>query len=190
MNTGQTMLVIIAFSLLSTLTLSVNSTLIRTNASGLEMEATLDAVSIGQSALDEILSKDFDEKTTNSARAFSYNDITLPQNFGPDGSAEAVTGNNGTDTSITGSFQSKTKFDDIDDYNGYTRMAWNPRLGWFRVQGQVEYVNEDEPNTVLSSTTFFKRVTVTVSHPNMAKDNNDQVIPLVMRDISVYRRYF
>jgi hypothetical protein len=190
MNTGQTTLVISAFSLLSTLSLSVNSTLIRTNSSGLEMEATLDAVSVGQSALDEVLSKDFDEKTIDNVRAFSYNDITLPQNFGPDGGAEAITGNNGIDTSGTGSFQSKTKFDDVDDYNGYTRMAWNPRLGWFRVQVQVQYVNEDDPNTVVSSGTFFKRVTVTVSHPNMTKDNNDQVIPLVMRDISVYRRYF
>jgi len=190
MNTGQILLVIGAFVVLSTLTLNVNATLVKTSTTGLEMEANLDALSIGQTMLDEILTKEFDEKTLDGVRAFSPDDLTPGYQFGPDGSAEQITGNGGVDTSMTGHFQSKVKFDDVDDYDNYTRKAWNPRFGWFTVTVKIEYVNEDIPDYITYWNSFYKRISVTVSQANMVKDFDDNVIPLVMRDLSVYRRYF
>jgi hypothetical protein len=190
MNTGQILLVIGAFVVLSTLTLNVNASLIKTSTTGLEMEANLDALSIGQTMLDEILTKEFDEKTLNGVRAFLPSDLTPVYQLGRDGAGEQITGNGGVDTSMTGDFQSKLKFDDVDDYDNYTRKAWNPRLGWFTVTVKIDYVDEDFPDMITYWTSFYKRITVTVTQANMVKDFNDNVIPLVMRDLSVYRRYF
>jgi hypothetical protein len=190
MNTGQILLVIGAFVVLSTITLNVNATLVKTSTTGLEMEANLDALSIGQTMLDEILTKEFDEKTLNGVRAFSSLDVTPNYQFGPDGAGEVITGNGGVDTSMTGDFQSKYRFDDVDDYDSYTRKAWNPRFGWFTVSVKIEYVDEDFPDLVTDWNSFYKRITVTITQPNMVKDFNDTIVPLVMRDLAVYRRYF
>jgi hypothetical protein len=187
MNSGQSFLTICAFVVLSSLTLNLNTQLVDTGTTGLEMEATLDGISIAQSMLDEVLTKEFDEKTTGGARAFSAGDLTTTGGFGPDGYSQHITG---VDSSRVGVFQSQTRFDDVDDYNSYTRKAWNPRFGWFDVSVRVTYANEDNANTAQSDRSFYKRVTVTVNHPNLVKDNNNNVVPLVVQDLAVYRRYF
>lgn len=189
-NTGQVGFVIGAFVILSTLTLNVNATLINTTTTGLEMEAMLDALSVGQTMLDEVLTKEFDERTLNGVRAFSYTDITPSFFFGPDGSTERILENHGVDTSSTGNFLSKKRFDDVDDYNNYHRRVWNPRFGWFDVRVDIEYLDEDYPEMMTSWRTFYKGIAVTITHPNLVKDLDQNVIPLVLRDMSVYRRYF
>jgi hypothetical protein len=190
MQSGQTFLIIGAFVLLSTMTLNVNSTLIVTGTTGLEMEATLDAMSIGQTMADEILTQDFDQKATGGIRVYSTDSLTTITNFGPDGIAETISGNQGIDTSSTDNFQSLTRFNDVDDYNGYTRKSWNPRFGWFTLTVKVDYVNEDNPYIVLTSQSFYKRVTVTVTHPNLGKDLKNNVMPVILQDLAVYRRFF
>ena len=187
MNSGQSALTIGAFVILSTMTLNVNAMLTDTGTTGLEMEATLDAVSIAQSTLDEVLTKEFDQHTTSGARAYSANDLTVTSGFGIEGTTEVIAG---VDSSSHSVFQSQTKFDDVDDYNGYIRKVWNPRFGWFDVSVRVDYANEDSPNTTQTGRSFYKKVSVTVNHPNLVKDNNNNVIPLVVQDLAVYRRYF
>ncbi len=190
MGSGQTFLIIGAFVLLSTMTLNVNSAMIGTSTTGLEMEATLDAMSIGQTLLDEILNQNFDQKTVGGIRVYSADSLTPPALFGPDGTAEKISGNQGIDTSRTDNFQSLTRFNDVDDYNGYCRMSWNPRFGWYTLTVRVDYVNEDTPDTVLTSQSFYKRVTVTVTQPNLTKDVKNNVIPVILKDLAVYRRFF
>lgn len=190
MNSGQSFLVIGAFVVLSTLTLNVNATLINTSTTGLEMEATLDAVSIAQTMTDEILTQEYDQQTTGGARVYDATDLTRAGDLGPDGTGEKIDGDHGVDTSSTGNFESRGKFNDVDDYHGYTRKAWNPRFGWYTVTVTVCYVNEDDPSLASADRTFYKRVTVSVTHPNLVKDFNNNVIPLVVQDLSVYRRYF
>lgn len=190
MNSGQSFLVIGAFAILSTMTLNINGSLVDTSTVGLEMEATLDGISIAQTTMDEILTQDFDQKTLGDARVISYTGLTSSVNFGPDGSSERIAGDHGIDTSSTGDFESRTKFNDVDDYNGYTRKTWNPRFGWFTVGIRVSYVNEDNPSEALSNQTFYKRITVTVTHPNLVKDSRNNVIPYVSQNLAVYRRYF
>lgn len=189
MNSGQSFLVIGAFIILSTLTLNVNATLINTSSTGLEMEATLDAVSIAQTLMDEILTRDFDQNTVGGIRVYSPNDMTRSSDLGVDGS-ESIVGDHGVDTSSTGKFESKSKFNDVDDYKGYHRRAWNPRFGWFDVSASVCYVDEDDPDNGPTHRSFYKRVTITVTQQNLVKDMNNNVIPYVVQDLAVYRRYF
>ncbi len=186
MQTGQTMLVIAAFALLSTLTLGINATMVTTATMGFEMEASLNALSVAQSMLDEILMKDFDEKTTNNHRVFTYDGMTDVSLLGPD-AGESITG---VDSSRTGDFQSRSRFDDADDYNGYVRMAWDSRLGWFTVRDSVVYVNELNPNIVSSTRTWEKRITVQVTNFSMPKDLNGNVIPYSLQDLTIYRKYY
>ena len=190
MNSGQSFLVIGAFVVLSTLTLDVNASLINTSTTGLEMEATLDAVSIAQSVMDEILNQEFDEKTANGVRVYDPHDLTRSVSFGPDGTGEKIVGDHGVDTSRTDTFESRTKFNDVDDYEGYARKTWNPRFGWFNVTVHVEYVNEDYPDELSYGRTFYKRVSVKVMHPSLVKDVNNEVVPYVIKDLAVYRRCF
>jgi hypothetical protein len=189
MNTGQTMLVLAAMAILSLLTLSINSSLIYASVFGFNMEVNLNAISTAQSMLDEVLYKDFDQKTITT-RAFSYNDVTPAGSLGPDG-GETISGTiDVEDTTKVKDFQSKTVFNDVDDYKGYKRKAWNTRLGWFDLTVNVSYVSESNPDAMLSSATFYKIVTVTVTHPNMITDSKGVIIPLEMKDLSIYRRYF
>ncbi len=198
------MMVIAAMLLLGTMSLGVNSTLINSTTTGLQMEASLDAISYGQSLLDEILAKEFDEKTITT-RAFHYTDLTSAASFGPDGASETFTlpdtmmdGKMVKDPSHGGDVYatigrvplSQTKYDDVDDYNNYVRVCRNPRLDNFYDSVKVEYVLESNPDNLSGSNTFYKRVTVTVWNQYMTKTSEGVVFPIVMWDISVYRRYF
>ncbi len=190
MGTGQMMLIILALALLATLTLSINTTIISKYEMIYEAEATIDAISIGQAMLDEALTKDFDEKTigikiTNPADLTNYplgrdaNDVWLPAI-----DSLNIPGTYGYNAALP----VKTKFssiglDDFDDYNRYRRVVYTPRMGRFFVQDTVFYVQEINPDSPSSSRTFQKKMIVKVWHQNMQN-------PLVVSDLSIYRRYF
>ncbi|HEY6953009.1 MAG TPA: hypothetical protein VI758_11410, partial [Bacteroidota bacterium] len=179
-------MVILAMMLLGTLSLDVNDALINSGSTSLEMEAGLDALSYGQSLLDEILDKEYDQATTTGVRIFNYNLLTAPALLGPE-VGETFTL---PDTATSNGFRSIRKYNDVDDYNGYSRNVRNQRLDIFTLTSRVKYVSEDHPDSVLNTQTFYKRVSVTISNPYMVKDANGNVFPLVMRDLAIYRRYF
>lgn len=192
MNTGQIMFILGAFTMLSMLALNVNRTMVGSLILGLEMEATLNALSVGQSMLDEVMQKNFDQKTIDKI-AYGYSDITSAVSLGP-GPSEAISGFDSSYTSggTFHDFQSKTKFNDVDDFKGYKRKVWDSRLGYFEVTDSVMYVKETDPNAPSSSATFYKMVVVVVRHPNLprATDTSSTSMPIILRDVSVYRQYF
>lgn len=192
MNSGQMMFILGAFAMLSMLALNVNRTMIGSLVLGLEMESTLNALSIGQSMLDEVLQKNFDEKTISKI-AYNYSDVTLASNLGPE-PGELITG---VDSAYASAgtfhdFQSKLKFNDVDDYKGYKRIVKDSRLGYFEVTDSIKYVQESEPDAASSTATFYKMIVVVVRHPNLPRssDTSSTSLPLILRDISVYRQYF
>ncbi|MGH2567069.1 MAG: hypothetical protein ACRDGA_01935 [Bacteroidota bacterium] len=188
---GQTMLVIAAFSMLSILALSINGTFLTAMATGLSAQAQLNALSMAQSLLDEVLARDFDEEVTGGVRAFANSDFTTTANFGSDGGGEAISGRDS-------SYQSKTRFDDVDDYHGYLRAVQDSVLGWFNISCAVSYARETYPDSLLTDRSHYKVVTVTVTHNNLptreVTDSTgasyDVMIPVELKDIAVYRRYF
>ena len=186
MNTGQMMLVIGAFAMLATLALSINGTIINTMSLSLESEMAMNAHAYAQSMLDEILTKWFDEKAI-STKIYNYSDMTAYNSFGPN-FGEVVPKIGGFDVT----FASLLKFDDVDDYHKYQRKIVN-NLGWaFTVTDSIDYVYEGADSADIQSTsqTFYKRITVYVYNDNMTKNDSGAVIPIVMKDFSVYRRYF
>jgi hypothetical protein len=168
--------------MLSILALSINATMIGSVATGLEAQAQLNALSMAQSLLDEILSKSYDEKVTGGVRVFQASGFTDPALFGPDGADEAITG-------VDSTYRSKMRFDDVDDYHNYRRAVYDEVLGRFDITSTIAYASETYPDSLLSTQTHFKVVTVTVEHPNLPKDG-DEIIPVVLKDIAIYRRYF
>lgn len=196
MSTGQTMLVLGAFTLLSMLTLTMNRTIFGSVNLGFEMETSLNGVSLAQSLMDEILTQDFDEKTTTGLRIYSAADMTTAANFGPDLSSSpeiAITWEDSAYTdgsNVFHDYESKSKWDDVDDYHHYRRRVWDKRLGWFHDSVYVQYVNEDSPDLVVTTPVQHKRVTVIVTHPNLPKDQSGNIYPIILRDLSVYRRFF
>ena len=148
MNTGQTMMVILAMMLLGVLSLSVNRTLIDSSSTSLMMETNLDALSYGQSMLDEILNKPFDQATAGGVRIFKYSDMTRPSKLGPEGMyGETILFPDTAD--IHGLFQSDSIYNDVDDYRGYSRNVRNSRLGIFTISDSIQYVSEDHPDSAL-----------------------------------------
>jgi hypothetical protein len=186
MNTGQTLLVIAAFAMLSLITLAVNGTLISTSSTGIQMETSLNALSIAQTMLDEILAKDFDQHTAGGHRVFDYASMTDPALLGPEGSEK----NWSIDSTKTGGYYSQWRYNDVDDYNGYVRAAITPRLGWFRVSVKVFYVDEFTPTVQSNTRTWQKKIVVTVTHTSMPRDVQGNPIPYDLEDISVYRKYY
>jgi hypothetical protein len=190
---GQMMLVIFAFTMLSILALSVNATMIGSVATGLEAQAQLNALSLGQSLLDEILSKEYDENTTGGKRVFSASGFTAVATLGPDAGEALPVVDSTSQLTIDSTLQSKLLFDDIDDYHNYYRAVYDSVLGWFDIKSTITYASETYPDSSLTTRTHFKVVTVTVEHPNLPKrevEGEMVMIPVVLKDIAIYRRYF
>lgn len=172
---GQILLIICALTLLANLQLSVNSALYRSALANYDGEATIDAISIGQAMVDEILTKDFD-KNTISVLIYDSTQLTGVNSLGKD-AGETVS------AWELSPFQSQVRFNDVDDYKGYTRIVSTPRLGDFKVQDSVYYVLATNFNAKATTQTWYKKIVVTVTHPSM-------LVPVKVKSLAVYRRYF
>ncbi|MEJ2195754.1 MAG: hypothetical protein P8X73_12975, partial [Ignavibacteriaceae bacterium] len=56
-------------------------------------------------------------------------------------------------------------YNDIDDFNGYSRGVSAPHAENYEVSCVVQYVDGDNPDKVVNTQTFYKKVTVTVTSP-------------------------
>ena len=150
MNTGQTMITLFAMILLSFLILRVNNTFLQTNTTLYTTKFEVLGYSVAQSMIQEIERLDFDENTVTAAVSDS---TKLSTTLGPDGSGETTS----------------TTFDDIDDYNNYTRTDTIPAKNGvvFNIKCKVEYVTAIAPDVVSSTPTWQKRITIYVTSPYM-----------------------
>ena len=199
MNLGQVLLIIAALVILSFITLSVNSMFLTKTTAILQSEAHLTAISIAQSMIDEIMTTGYDSATV-STKIYDSTKFTPLSRLGPETSPgvneiTTVTLPESPDTSVQ--YKSVTKYNDVDDYNNYRRFYYSRSLGTFAVVDTVFYVREADPNQTSSTPTFFKKIVVTVRHPNfMPPDTGRSYNPwqnryyLQLSDVVVYRRYF
>jgi hypothetical protein len=161
---GQTLLVMCAMVLLSLVVLQANGIILSKYTQTYDTQATLEAVSLAETKLDDVTRKAFDEKSI-SKKIYDATDFTSTASLGPDAGESGI-----------------AQFDDIDDYNGTTETFATPTVDNFTATYVVEYVTIDNPDVVSAAQTFFKRVKVTITNPSMAH-------PVISSRIVVYRRY-
>ncbi len=147
--------------LLSTFILYANGLMFDNVEISSDNEYIITAIALGQSVIDEAKTKAFDENTV-SKTVTSPAGLTAVNALGRDGSGEAVSN---PDTVQEDGAAAFTKFDDIDDYNGYVRWVNTPRAENYSVQAAVTYASETYPDSSKSIQTFCKKMTVTVTSP-------------------------
>ena len=146
MSNLQSILAIGAIFLLSLASMSFNGALLQSNSVELENKVYLTAFSLADDVIEEIKQKGYDENTLVFP---TVNRATLT----PSASLGPETG------------EVYPYFDDIDDYNNYTRDADAPHAEDYHITTKIYYVLEADPDTKSSSQTFHKRVDVHVSSP-------------------------
>ena len=147
MSNIQSILAIGSIFLLAMVSLSFNSALLQSNTVELENKVYLTAFSLADDLIEEIKQKAYDEKTIDFP-TFNRTALTPSSNFGTTADGETY-----------------PYFDDMDDYDGYSRDADAPHAEAYHISAKVYYVLEDDAKTKSTTQTFHKRVDVTVSSP-------------------------
>lgn len=144
------------------LVISVNRMVIESEEDELTAQATNLAPDMAAALINEALKKNFDVYTGTNAPTYQF---SLPSQLGPSLSeASAVT----LPDSATPShpYRSIAGYGDFDDYNGYVRIVDTPLIKGFIVRCTVYYVQASDLDTKYTAQqTYFKRMVVTVEHP-------------------------
>ena len=141
----QSLLAIGALAIFSLVSVRFNSSVLQNLTVEVENKVYLTAFSLADDLIEEIKQKAFDEETVEW-RAITTDELTLETNFGVFDAGE---------TSVE-------YFDDIDDYNEYSKAVSLPHAEGYTVISSVSYVNEENQDVLSGIQTYFKRVTVTV----------------------------
>lgn len=139
------LLVIGAIVIFSLLALSINSSLTNSSVQSANAEYISMATNLGQSWINKISTKAFDEKTLEFP-AYSPSVLTPVESLGPD-SGEPYS----------------TDFDDVDDFNGFDTTVTTSRTGDFKIFINVHYVNENNLTQISSVPTRTKGIEVKVT---------------------------
>jgi len=146
----ERLLVLGGLVLFAILVLSFTRSSLSHTESTLNNEAMVTAVALGQSMIEEIQSRAYDENTIATS-------IVSTSGLSSSASLGAETGE-----SIS------TNYDDIDDYDGITRTQSLDRLGNFSISVDVYYINYSNPDVKVTSKTFNKRIDINIYNTYMA----------------------
>jgi hypothetical protein len=140
MNTGQSLLSIGALFLLSLVSLRFNSTVLENTTVETENKVYLTAFSLADDLIEEIKQKAFDEKTIDF-QAIAENQLTLPLGFE--------------------SGEVWPNFDDIDDYQNYSKPVNLPHVEDYTVTCKVNYASSAGQDILNRS--YYKKVSIKVT---------------------------
>lgn len=149
MHSNQLLLIAAGLGILGILILSTNTATLQNISLKLENRSTLSTISIAQSIIEEIKTKSFDENTL-AGFPTSLNNLTPASSFGPESEVYPA-------------------FDDVDDYNNYSRAIITDDAGTITALVKVSYVNEDVPDFTSTSITYLKKVTVELTGGNLTQ---------------------
>jgi len=136
-----------AMIFLAAMVLRVNSVTLENTTVMYNSKFDILALSIGNTMLGEISKKAFDEKTIgNTLTNKRY--LTSKSRLGPEN-------------------ETYSKFDDIDDYNGYSYTDSSMPSAVFNISTSVGYVSDTNPNVIISSKQWTKKITVKVTSKSM-----------------------
>lgn len=139
MGLGQTMLTIMALMLMGRVILSVNSTTLDVGFTKDMAEYRITATSLGTSMLEQVSATAFDEKTIDST-LYAATNLTAAVSFGPDAGESSV-----------------NDYDDIDDFNTYTKIDTLTNSAIFKTRVSISYVTISGSNVVATTTKGFNK---------------------------------
>ncbi len=140
------LLVLGGLVLFSLLAINVNKSIANSSIQTDNSEYIATATSVGQSVINKISTKSFDQGTIGDP-TFNTSLLTAANALGPE----------------TGEIPAA--YNDVDDYNNFTEVDTTPRAGIFNILVHVNYVDDTNPNTILtSSTSRTKRIQVAVKN--------------------------
>jgi hypothetical protein len=148
MSNIQSFLSIGAITLMSLISLRFNEAVLQNSSIEIENKVYLTAFSLADDLIEEIKEKAFDATTV----FFPTTDpltLTPPSDLGPD------------------AIDTYPDFDDVDDFNGYSRTISAPHAEDYDINCTVWYVDPVNQNQFSSVQTFYKRVEVQVASPYM-----------------------
>ncbi|HSD62941.1 MAG TPA: hypothetical protein VLB50_04055 [Ignavibacteriaceae bacterium] len=152
MNSVQSMLSIGALVLLSLSSFRFNTSVLENSTAQIENKVSLTAFSLADDMIETIKQRSFDEATIEFPTGLA--NLTDPDHL----SAESG------ETYLT--------FDDIDDYNNYSKTVSAPHAENYHLWCKVSYVDGDNPDNEINTRSYYKKVTVYVSSPYMRDDIN------------------
>lgn len=177
MGLGQTMLTATFLVLLTIAAMNANKMIVDRDRDYYEQEAYKQAAILANALLSEIVTKDFDEYAASSDAG--YHPVTDFSTSMGSGYSYYVNPGGAPDATTPYRSISTTYFNDIDDYDGYTRTATAGNLTGFLLSVSVYYVNSSDLETPASGRTYFKKIVVTVTNTTyiQKKDTNGDGTP-------------
>lgn len=148
MSSNQSLFSLGALLLFSLISLRFNSTMLENTTVEVENKVYLTAFSLADDLIEEMKQKAFDAATIK----FPTTDpsvLTSPYSLGH------------------GDWEVYPNYNDIDDFNDFTRQVTAPHAENYLVSCEVYYVDADNPDQKVMTKTFYKRVRVTVANPYM-----------------------
>jgi hypothetical protein len=146
MANSQSLLSLGALLILSLASLRFNSSVLENTSIEIENKVYLTAFSLADDLIEEIKQKAFDAATVD----FPTTDpsiLTSPSELGH------------------GSWEVYPDYNDVDDFNGFSRPVSAPHAENYLVSCEVFYVSESDQNVKVMTQTFYKKVQVTVTSP-------------------------
>ncbi len=145
-NGVQSFLSLGAMMIFSLISLRFDSAVLQNVEVEVENKVYLTAFSLADDLLEEIKQRAFDEKTV-TFKAITPGALTPAANLNKESGEEWP------------------NFDDIDDYNGYTKPVSLPHAEKYKITCQVSYVQSDDQDQISFAQTYFKKVEIFVDSP-------------------------
>jgi len=145
-NGVQSFLSLGALMIFSLISLRFDSAVLQNVEVEVENKVYLTAFSLADDLLEEIKQKAFDNKTV------VFKSIT-PDALTPSVSLGKESG------------EAWPNFNDIDDYNNYSKPVSLPHAEKYKVTSQISYVQTNNQDQISTTQTYFKRVEIFVDSP-------------------------
>jgi hypothetical protein len=164
MGLGQTMLMVMFFGLMIVMFINAYRTLNDADMTLMTSEAVKTATDLGRSLMSEILTKKFDQNSNPGAAQVNNSIFTSPGSLGRE-SGETIT------LPDRYPYQSIAKYNDVDDYNSYTRLVDSTNgLNGFKDSVVVYYVDINGTKST-STIQWYKEIEVWITQDPYLKPN-------------------
>ncbi len=147
----QSMLSLGALMIFGIISLRFDSAVLQNTEVEVENKVYLTAFSLADDLLEEIKQRAFDEQTV-VFKSITTAALTPAQSLGKE------------------SGEVWPNFNDIDDYNNYSKPVSLPHAENYTVICKIHYASESDQNVISTSQTYYKRVEITVNSPYLSNE--------------------